>query len=164
MNLSRRALLRGRFKPSAPVVRPPWSLAEAVFIDACTGCGACIEACPENIIVKGRGGFPEVDFGDSGCTFCRACVEACPEPVFADPAATPPWTHKAKIGSRCLGYQEVFCQSCRDACEVSAIRFAWTARRTPIPAVDAETCTGCGFCAAVCPVRAVSFEAEVRDE
>jgi ferredoxin len=38
-----------------------WARPEAVFVDACSRCGACQPACPTLIIVFVRG-YPEVDF------------------------------------------------------------------------------------------------------
>ena len=71
---SRRAFLGGeRPPPRGP--RPPW--AGAAFDAACTGCGSCVEACPEGILVLGGHGLVEVDVrrGAGACTFCAACVE-----------------------------------------------------------------------------------------
>ena len=160
VNTSRRALLRGRLAPPEPVARPPWAVEETAFVEGCTRCDACLPACSEGIIVKGAGGFPEIDFTRSGCTFCRDCVDACPEPVFLDPDSAPPWSYRADIQPHCLAHQGVFCQSCRDVCEVRAIRFGREAGRIPVPRLDAETCTGCGFCVSVCPARAIALKSE----
>lgn len=152
--------MRWRLKAPEPVVRLPWVSSEEAFLAGCTRCDACIRACPERIIVRGGGGFPEIDFNQDGCTFCRACIEACPEPLFADPDSTLAWPHKAEIQPGCLGHQGVFCQSCRDACETGAIRFALAQTRIPVPRIDSDACTGCGACVSVCPVRAVSLKPE----
>jgi len=43
--------------------------------DECTGCEACVEACPtEAISMDGDFAFVNAD----ECTDCEACVEACP--------------------------------------------------------------------------------------
>lgn len=58
------------------------------------------------------------------------------------------------IGPACLTFQSIACECCLDACEPRAIVFT----RTHIvkrPLVDAERCTGCGECVAVCPVGAI---------
>jgi ferredoxin-type protein NapF len=123
------------------------------FADLCTRCGACIEACPEHIIKRGGGGFPELDFHQGACTFCGKCAAACPEPLF-DPAAAKPWDAAAVITDRCLPRRGVICQSCKDACEATAIVVA--PARMPVPVVDLDQCTGCGACVAVCPVDAIT--------
>lgn len=52
---------------------------------------------------------------------------------------------------RCLSHQGVICQSCRAACASEALRFDARFR----PEVEAERCTGCGFCIGVCPEQAL---------
>lgn len=44
--------------------------------DRCTGCGACLEICPQGAIEL-VGGLANIDGGR--CTGCEACVQACPE-------------------------------------------------------------------------------------
>jgi ferredoxin-type protein NapF len=65
----------------------------------------------------------------------------------------------ARIGRSCLALNGVFCQSCADACEARAIRFAPLPGRPPVPIVADERCTACGECAAVCPAGAIAIGA-----
>ncbi len=44
--------------------------------EACTGCGECVEVCPENAITL-EGGLPRIN--EVTCTGCGACIPACPE-------------------------------------------------------------------------------------
>ena len=46
-----------------------------VNLELCTGCGACMEACPSAAITM-VGGRPEIDA--DACTLCETCLEACP--------------------------------------------------------------------------------------
>lgn len=155
MDPGRRNVLRGRLPATPPPLRPPAALPESTFTDACTSCGACVDACPENIVVAGSGGYPEIDFTRGECTFCGQCIDACEpqalqqnQPVTLDVNVT--------IGDHCLARKNVVCQACGDACEVQAIRFPPRLGAVATPVIDNESCTGCGACVAVCPENAVN--------
>lgn len=151
---SRRRLLFGR--PSAPdPVRPPWSAADRLT-DLCSRCGACAAACPEGLIRPGDGGFPELDFSRGECSFCRACGQACPVPAIFDFSAPRPWDAAAAIGEACLARHGIHCQTCRDICPETAVRFHLALGRPPQPALDDQVCTGCGACVAACPGQAIA--------
>lgn len=152
---TRRAFIKGRAPDTLPAVRPPWS-SEQRIVDACTRCHACVDACPEGILVAGDGGFPKFDIrvGGGECTFCAACVEACPEPVF-DTALSPPLPYLAEVVDGCLPTRGVVCQACRDVCPEAAIRFLPRFGGPAIPEISNEKCTACGACASACPVDAI---------
>ncbi len=42
----------------------------------CTGCGACVNACPAAAITRGAGDLPVVDMAE--CIACAKCFRACP--------------------------------------------------------------------------------------
>lgn len=154
--LTRRQLLRadpaGRRRP----VRPPW--ASPRFHADCTRCDACLSACPARILVRGDGGFPEVDFQRGECTFCGDCVVACQPRALRRPAATAtPWRHVAQVASSCLEAQGIHCRACADPCPETAVRFRPGAAHRCLPSIDASACTGCGACVAPCPVGAVQI-------
>lgn len=150
--LSRRDFLRGGRHDGVARIRPPG--VEEQGLAACTGCGACVERCPA-AIVSLVDGLPALDFAAGECTFCGACAESCPEPVFSDGAAGH-FDHVAAISASCLPFRGVDCQACRDACPAAAIRFRPVRGGPFVPELDAEACTGCGACIAVCPVGAVA--------
>ena len=155
---SRRALFFGR-RAAEPALRPPWALAEPEFLDACTGCGACIERCPEQVLTRGTAGYPVFDPRLGECTFCGACEQACRPRALDRTVAIPPWSQLAVVGDACLPRHGVVCSSCRDACPERAIRFPLSTA-VPVPAIDVECCTGCGACVGVCPVAAISIRAQ----
>lgn len=154
-SITRRDLLRGRADPDAAagVIRPPWSTEETVSAH-CSSCGRCADACPENVIVIDQGGRPGVAFGTAECTFCGACAAACPEPVFATFDETP-WHLRAEIGTECLLNRAVLCRGCADACETQALRYDMRGGPVGTLHLVPSDCTGCGACAAVCPVGAI---------
>ncbi|AQQ09249.1 Ferredoxin [Sedimentisphaera cyanobacteriorum] len=44
--------------------------------ETCTGCGACVDACPVEAISLDDNGKAEVDA--DACIDCGACVDECP--------------------------------------------------------------------------------------
>ena len=52
-----------------------WTL-PTLDLKACTGCGLCVERCPEEVVaLKGR----QIAFVHPGrCTYCGICEAVCP--------------------------------------------------------------------------------------
>lgn len=153
--LSRRALLKANFR-SYQSVRLPWVRDEAEFVDACSRCGNCIAACPEKIIIKGDGGFPEINFNYGECTFCSECIKSCSEDLFTSLDQVP-WSLKAIITENCLSYKNVICILCKEQCETEAISFVPKVGYVSQPILFSDKCTGCGACFKPCPVQAIKL-------
>ncbi len=155
MNLSRRKFIgRGRAESEVPL---PWLVSPASFFDECTRCGECIDRCPQQIVIKGDGGFPTIDFSQGECTFCGDCTQACEANLFhsvLEPEQIG-WTHRARVEQHCLAQLGVMCRCCEDACEPRAIRFPLALGQVPRPEVDTDSCNGCGACVAPCPENAI---------
>lgn len=150
--------LRGDISGNGAPLRPPWALPEAVFVEACSRCGDCIEACPTGILKKGRGGYPHVDFQYGECVFCGECVERCEVKALLapqDPDASP-WSVKARIEEGCLAMRGIVCSICVEQCEARAIRMYPRVGGSSIPSIEIATCTGCGACYQPCPPKAVA--------
>lgn len=154
INQSRRRLFN---RKNTQAVHLPWVDTNIEFTDICTRCNKCIDACETNIIVKGDGGFPEVNFAIDECTFCQKCVQTCDEPLF-NLEAEQAWRLKATILDACMAHQGIWCQSCKDACDSRAINFSLAIGKAPVPNIDIEACTGCGACVAPCPSHAIRIQ------
>lgn len=135
----------------------PWTDPARIFA-RCSGCGACARACPEGIVVQGRGGHPFVSF-TSACTFCGACADVCDEDVFELERA-PPWSAHAVVLAGCLEARGVSCRACEDACPESALRLRPELGGTGSITVDVAACTGCGACVSVCPTKSMTVAAD----
>lgn len=154
--LSRRAWLKADFNRSQQAVRLPWVRDELEFTDSCSRCHDCIPKCPEKILIKGDGGFPEIDFNRGECTFCTECIKSCSVDLFTA-LNEKPWTIKAAIGEQCLATKKVVCVVCNEQCETEAISFTPTVGSVAQPVLAIELCTGCGACLKPCPTNAISF-------
>ena len=162
--ISRSRFLRGDLAGRQPIIRPPWSIGEAAFVEYCSRCEDCLRACPEGILVRGRGGFPEVDFRRGECTFCHACAEACRPGVIADQAQSVAWSLAPVIDPmRCLAVQGVVCVTCQEQCEAQAIGLPPQAGGVSRPVIEAARCTGCGACVRPCPGQAIALQPRSSD-
>ncbi len=158
--ITRQDLLGGRIRSAGSPQRPPWALPEDAFQDVCTGCDACIDACPTTIIKKARGGYPVVDFAHNECTFCGDCVSACrPKALRRDDVASP-WSLVATVSPSCLSENGIMCRVCGDRCDARAITFKLATRGRATPVIATAHCTGCGACVAPCPVDAINMISE----
>lgn len=148
----RRAVVPDSKKPHSP----PWTSERT--LTACTSCGDCVRACPEQILQIGQGANarPYVDMSKSGCTFCGECASACNEDVFGNLTA-PPWNLTIRIASSCILENGISCQLCTDFCDEDALHFDMSVRPVGALRVDRGACTGCGFCLAPCPVSAITL-------
>ncbi|MBT3373503.1 MAG: ferredoxin-type protein NapF [Rhodospirillaceae bacterium] len=165
--ISRAGFLRGQFQPQGTALRPPWAIPETDFTEQCSRTLDCAAACPEDIIVKGRSGFPEISFTGGECTFCGECVAACRTNALGplldrNGRKLPPWNLEPSISSACLSTNGIVCRVCPEKCDARAIRFEHPAGHGK-PAIDPDACTGCGACIAPCPVGAITLSPRQRD-
>ena len=156
-SLSRTSLFGSAWDSKADPIRPPWSLPETAFTESCTVCGDCIAACPPSILLKGRAGYPVVDFSSGACDFCGACADACSESAFG-PRDEPPWRLTAYFGDDCLSSRGITCRVCAEWCDAHAIRIRLAVGGRAHPQIDEAACTGCGACISVCPVKTIHLE------
>jgi ferredoxin-type protein NapF len=157
-SISRARFLRGDFARRRQPIRPPWALREDRFIGRCNRCDGCLGACPTRVLVRGAGGFPQLDFSRAECTFCGHCADACRQSAFGPRNGSAPWNWVARVGDGCLAASRVVCRSCGDACEARAIRFRLEAGAAGWPVLDQAACSGCGACVGICPAGAIAME------
>ncbi len=155
---SRRGFLSAKILREDDIfVRPPGSPVHG-FSDACTKCGECVEACPENVITFDPAGFPVFNPSDNPCTFCGNCARACPTSAL-DVERLSEWPWRATFHSAsCLSMNGVSCRICQDNCEQNAIRFTLQTGGRAAPSLDDTACNGCGACQALCPADAINLE------
>ena len=154
--LARRDLLRGKFKTPRPLIRPPYAIAEAVFLSLCQPCPDCFTACSYDLIVKDPSGRPEINFEQAECVFCGDCARACSTRAL-DKGNARPWLVIANISQDCLSRNGVVCRSCGDHCNAQAIGFKLMTGGRSSPLIDKDICTGCGACVPVCPNKSISM-------
>jgi NAD-dependent dihydropyrimidine dehydrogenase PreA subunit len=159
-------------------IRPPGSLPEQSFLQACIRCGECFKACPNDVLhaLGFQQGFeglwtPHVVADWAGCeSSCNACGQVCPTGAIR---AIPLEEKKVcRIGLAELNLQTCLphagkeaCQLCVDECqhagynaiEFTRVRTEVDAEGNPIedsgfvaPVVLAEKCVGCGLCQTRC--------------
>lgn len=138
----------GRDAGTPSPLRPPGFLPERAGV--CTDCDRCASACLQGIVGK-RSGIdgPVLDPRECGCDFCFRCIHACPHGVLVPPGEGSPVRLGVAVScnDRCLA-QRGGCFSCLESCPEEAISIE-LGRGIRI---DAEKCTGCGSCVAICPV------------
>jgi ferredoxin len=159
-------------------IRPPGSLPEQQFLQACIRCGECFKACPNNVLQplafqQGLEGLwtPAVNANWAGCeSSCNACTQVCPTgAIRAIPLEE---KRVARIGlaivntKTCLPFAgKEACQLCVDECVsagYNAIEFTRVGTEVdsqgePIegsgylaPVVRGDKCVGCGLCQMRC--------------
>jgi len=171
------------------LLRPPGALDELAFLTTCTRCDKCIQACPENSILKasaGSGlsmGTPYIVPRAMPCFLCTElpCVPACPEGALVWPRVKVggieiEGPRAVRLGTAvvnetlCLTFPSAdrpaqACQACVDRCPYpgEAIHLSTAEEgQTPHPVVVGDICTGCGLCVFGCPTLDPAILVEPR--
>lgn len=128
------------------LARPPFAVAEPLFLKQCNGCSDCVSACPYGLIVlKDNKATIDIDF--SACDLCGDCAKACKTGalvlnVLPDTGLRPVFDFS------CLRQHQQHCVFCEMACTAEAIAFDIASKKMQ---VDQDKCTGCGECKIACP-------------
>jgi len=131
-------------------LRPPGAVQEDLFLERCTKCGDCIDACPhdaiEQLLVHETPGiFP----GETPCQLCEdfPCIHACE----TDALVPLKNLYEVRMGvakvSRNVCTAGQGCNACVSKCPTGAISMDFGSF---LVAVDESLCVGCGICQYIC--------------
>jgi MauM/NapG family ferredoxin protein len=157
-----------------PFIRPPGAVAEKDFLKKCMRCGACMQACPTNVIQPAvfqaglEGIWTPIMVPVNGyCEYeCHRCTQVCPTHAIAK--LTMEEKKQFKIGtavinrSTCYTYANGYnCAVCEEHCpvadkaiklrEVEVYNFRGKLKQVRQVYVVPDLCIGCGVCENVCP-------------
>ena len=156
-------------------IRPPGALLEKEFLETCTRCEACVEACPHFAIENDYGyhfddgkHYPSLNVDYIPCQMCEdfPCIQVCEPKALIMPIKDA----KVKIGEAqilvngCLTWNDQACDLCHSQCPEQAIIFDEKKHTRII----SSRCTGCGLCVEPCPegtyaIKVIS-KAELSDK
>ncbi|MBQ7585491.1 MAG: 4Fe-4S dicluster domain-containing protein [Desulfovibrionaceae bacterium] len=149
-----------------PPLRPPGALPEKSFSKLCVHCGQCVTSCPYHSIYL-KGGFgkdrltPVIDPQAIPCYLCLKCQAACPTGALDAKITELEQVHmgQAYIGTdRCHNYVTgIMCMTCYDRCPLRGKAVILDLGLNPAMTTQ---CVGCGICAYVCPVDAITIVPE----
>jgi ferredoxin-type protein NapG len=131
-------------------LRPPGAVGEALFLERCTRCNDCAEACPhQSIQFDRRDGSPVIFPDEEPCRLCDdfPCIAACATEALL-PVEGPPGVRMglAVVSHRlCTAGQG--CHACVPRCPTQALSMDFAAMRL---VVENGRCVGCGLCEQVC--------------
>lgn len=127
IDASRRGILTGRWRKASNGIRPPWSGDESHFLTHCTRCDACINACENNILQRGAGGYPSVISKITSAASVTPARRLAPNRYFL--RATPgPGICSSPLGTRAWRISQLNAAAVRIAVSQWQLSFA---RRSP---------------------------------
>ena len=151
---------------SLKFLRPPGALPEAAFLQACSRCGACVNACPANAIVineRVADGAPFVDANAAACVVCSTleCMNVCPTgalvpvPMADIDMGTARWSPMTCLRTA----SGEACTICVDVCPIGEVAIRLDGNNVQV--ID-DGCVGCGLCQNKCPTSPKSITVEPR--
>ncbi|MCR5813107.1 MAG: 4Fe-4S dicluster domain-containing protein [Desulfovibrio sp.] len=135
------------------------------FAAHCTGCQACVAACPSQVLCSfdAGAGFLQasLSFAHGFCRpECTVCSQVCPtsaiQTISVEEKSSIQIGH-AEIDTRLcvVKTDQITCTACQRNCPTGAIALVGQGELKE-PAVNREKCIGCGACEYHCPARPVS--------
>ncbi len=144
-----------------PWLRPPGALAEPDFLEKCTRCTDCAEACPYDSIRRlgpefgPAAGTPAIIPTESPCYLCQdtPCIPACPDGALVMLPVAQVSIGTALIDlNACYVSQGQRCNYCVKRCPLGQSAIAFDPNG--LPSIE-DGCVGCGVCAYLCPADAI---------
>ena len=162
-----------KFTKRVPLLRPPGAIPERAFLQACTRCDKCSNACPKDAIQKApkKMGFlimdtPYIDPIKVPCVMCDdlPCISACEDeallPIPGGPADVE-MGYAILDKKKCQAYGHTFCQQCIIDCPMPG---AITQNREQQPIFHKDICTGCGVCVRSCSTVNIPVAIKIKPQ
>ncbi len=145
-------------------LRPPGAVVEVTFLELCTRCDDCINACPPKSIKKsskkGMEGTPVILPREEPCVLCNDlhCIKACTTGALISVERESVSMGVARIEKKkCFAWDGQNCQFCSAKCPFPGEALYLDDFR---PVIREEKCTGCGLCEQAC--AAINNSAPIR--
>lgn len=155
---------------SKRAISPPGSQSVAHFLDHCTACHLCLEACPTKCLRPaymeyGAKGFlkPHLTFEQGFCNFdCTACADVCPAgAILPLPLKQKQKTRIAKAhfdDQMCIVTKDKRdCGACSEHCPTKALDMVLIGKVITQPECNPDYCARCHECFKACPHGAITL-------